>query len=103
MQLLHPMQISGLKSTIPSLREYMALVGQIFTHGAFSHWLQRSTAKWRLTSGKTPFSTFLTQVRKLPSGTSFSDLHATEHAWHPMQRSWSMTLPQRIEPPRRRG
>ena len=43
-------------------------------------------ANERLTSGNAPSSTYLTQVRKLPSWTSFSDLQATVHAWQPMQR-----------------
>jgi hypothetical protein len=63
-----------------------ALTGQISTQGGLVQWLQRSTAKWRLTAGKRPFSVYFTQVRKLASGTSFSDLHATVQAWQPMQR-----------------
>jgi hypothetical protein len=31
----------------------------------------------------------------MPSGMSFSDLQITQHDQHPMQRSWSTTIPQR--------
>ena len=71
---------------MPSLRFSSALTGQIVTQGALVQWLQRRTAKCRLTAGKRPFSWYLTQVRKLPSGTSFSLLQATVQAWQPMQR-----------------
>src|SRR5262245_52846960 len=93
MQARQPMQTSRSTSTIPSFLLSRAVTGQIVAHGAFVQWLQRSTAKWRRTSGKRPFSTYLTQVRKLPTGTSFSCLHATVQAWQPMQRRWSMTKP----------
>jgi hypothetical protein len=73
----------------------MAEVGQAVTHGASSHWLQRVTWKARLACGNTPTSTDFTNVLVTPSGTSFSDLHAVVQAWQPMQRLWSMTLPQR--------
>ncbi len=43
MQALQPMQIDLSKSTMPSRRRYIAEVGQISTHGASSHWLQRVT------------------------------------------------------------
>jgi hypothetical protein len=36
MHALHPMQRSELKSTIPSCRWYIAVTGQIVTHGGFS-------------------------------------------------------------------
>jgi hypothetical protein len=54
MQLLQPMQRSLSKSTIPSLRLYSALVGQIFTHGASVQWLQRITPKSRVLFGNAP-------------------------------------------------
>src|SRR5436190_16723863 len=88
-----PIHASRSRSTMPSLRFDSALTGQIVTHGAFVQWLQRSTAKWRFTAGKRPFSWYLTQVRKLATGTSFSDLHATVQAWQPMQRRWSIRNP----------
>ena len=72
---------------MPSGRFSSALTGQIVTHGASVQWLQRSTRKWRLMSGKTPCSVYLTHVLKLPTGTSFSALQATVHAWQPMQLS----------------
>ena len=75
---------------MPSLRRKRAVVGQISTQGASSQWLQRVTWKVRRVSGKTPFSTYLTQVRATPSGTSCSALHATEQAWQPMHRRLSM-------------
>jgi hypothetical protein len=90
MQALQPMQRRGSKSTIPSRRLKSAVVGQISTQGASSQWLQRVTWKVRRVSGKTPFSTYLTQVRATPSGTSCSALQATEHAWQPMQRRLSI-------------
>src|SRR5262245_15091376 len=93
MQARPPMQTSRSRSTMPSLRFSSAFTGQIFTHGALLQWLQRRTAKWRRISGKRPFSTYLTQVRKSPTGTSFSCLHATVQAWQPMQRRWSMRKP----------
>jgi hypothetical protein len=43
MQALQPMQRSELKSTIPSLRWYIAVTGQMVTQGGFSQWLQRVT------------------------------------------------------------
>src|SRR5438067_825519 len=36
---------------------------------------------------------YLTQVRKAPSGTSFSILQATVQAWQPMHLRWSITKP----------
>ena len=78
---------------MPSSRWYIAVTGQIRTHGGFSQWLQRVTWKLRRTSGYAPRSTYLTQVRLTPSGTSFSLLHAVEHAWHPMHFRLSMTKP----------
>src|SRR5688572_16740575 len=93
MQALQPMHTRGSTSTIPSARFESAVTGQIVTQGAFVHWLQRKTAKDRRTSGTSPCSTYLTQVRKLPTGTSFSDLQATVQAWQPMHREWSMTNP----------
>ena len=43
--------------------------------------------------GNAPVSMYFTQVRKTPSGTSFSSLHATVHAWQPMHLRWSITKP----------
>ena len=83
-QALQPMQACGSMSTTPSGRFSSARTGQISMHGAFVHWLQRNTAKERLTLGKVPCSVYLTQVRKLPRGTSFSALHAIVQAWQPM-------------------
>src|SRR4051794_3114458 len=96
MQDLQPMHRLGSKSTMPSGRLKSALVGQIVTHGASAQWLQRSTVKKRRVLGKLPFSVYFTQVRKTPSGTSFSDLHATVQAWQPMHLRWSMTKPKRV-------
>ena len=83
---LQPMQTFGSMSTIPSARLSNAVTGQIVMQGASVHWLQRNTVKWRRTDGKLPVSVYLTQVRNVPRGTSFSALHATVHAWQPMQR-----------------
>ena len=80
MHALHPMHASWSKSTSPSGRWYIAVTGQTSTHGGSSQWLHRSTAKCRFTSGNVPTSTFFTQVRNAPTGTSFSDLHAVVHA-----------------------
>ncbi len=85
MQLLQPMQRSLSKSTMPSSRLYSDSVGQIFTQGASVQWLHRITPKEREVSGKDPLSTYLTQVRNWPTGTSCSVLQATVQAWHPMQ------------------
>lgn len=74
------MQRSLSKSTIPSSRLNSACVGQIFTHGASVQWLHRITPKDRVVSGNSPLSTYFTQVRNCPTGTSFSVLHATVHA-----------------------
>src|SRR6266545_7348223 len=90
---LQAMQCWLSKSTMPSGRVNSARVGQIVTHGASSQWLQRKTVKYRRTSGNLPFSTFLTQVRKFPKGTSCSALQATVQAWHPIQRRLSITKP----------
>ena len=78
---------------MPSGRLSSAVTGQIVTQGASVHWLHRRTAKCRFTCGKAPTSVYLTQVRKSPTGTSFSDLQATVQAWQPMQRRWSRTNP----------
>src|SRR3989337_3334686 len=91
MQALQPMQREVSKSTIPSARLNIAVVGQTFTHGASAQWLQRRTATSRRVSGKVPRSTYLTQVRLTPRGTSFSDLQAVVQAWQPMHEVWSMT------------
>ena len=64
----------------------IAAVGHAATHGGSSHWLQRVTWKDRRVFGKKPVSTYFTYVRVTESGTSFSDLQAVVHAWHPMQR-----------------
>ena len=65
---------------IPSERFSRALPGQIVTHGASVHWLQRRTAKSRLTEGNDPVSVYFTHVRKSPTGTPFSLLQATVQA-----------------------
>ncbi len=44
-------------------------------------------------SGNVPFSMYFTQVRLTPSGTWFSSLQATVHAWQPMHFRWSITKP----------
>src|SRR5258705_8712390 len=93
MQDLQPMHRSPLKSTIPLSRLKRAVTGQMVMHGASSQWLHRSTEKNRRVSGYSPFSMYLTQVRNVPSGTSFSDLQATVQAWQPMHFRWSMTKP----------
>ena len=68
------------------VRFVSAEVGQMVTHGAFVHWLQRRTANERFICGNVPCSVYLTHVRKLPSGTWFSDLQATVQAWQPIHR-----------------
>ncbi len=78
---------------MPSTRWYIAVTGQMRTHGGFAQWLQRVTWNVRRTSGNRPTSVYFTQVRCTPSGTWFSDLQAVEHAWHPMQRRVSITNP----------
>ena len=77
---LQPMHRSLSKSTMPSSRLNSAWVGQIFTHGASVQWLQRITPNERVVSGKEPVSTYFTQVRNWPTGTSCSVLHATVQA-----------------------
>src|SRR5580693_8088000 len=93
MQALHPIQRSESKSTMPSLRLYIAVTGQMVTQGGFWQWLQRVTWKNLRVSGYLPFSTYLTQVRFTPKGTWFSVLQATVQAWHPMHLRLSMTNP----------
>ena len=80
MQALQPMQSASSKSTTPLSSLNKAPVGQMVMHGASSQWLQRITEKWRSVSGKVPVSTYLTQVRFTPSGTSNSALQATVQA-----------------------
>src|SRR4051794_22276592 len=92
-QLLQPMHASPSKSTMPSSRVNKAFVGQIFTHGASVQWLQRMTAKSRVDVGNVPRSTYFTQVRNCPTGTSCSVLHATVQAWQPMHVRWSIANP----------
>jgi hypothetical protein len=60
MHALQPMHARLSKSTIPSGRLYIAVVGQAATQGASSHWLQRVTWKERRTCGKVPTSTAFT-------------------------------------------
>jgi hypothetical protein len=81
---LQPIHRLPSKSTMPLSRLNSAVTGQIVTHGASSQWLHLRTEKNRLVSGYSPFSMYFTQVRKVPRGTSFSDLQATVQAWHPM-------------------
>src|SRR5699024_12625859 len=85
-QALQPIQISLLKSTMPSPRVCMAPVGQAVVHGESTHWLQRVTWKARRASGNTPTSTDFTYVRETPTGTLFSDLQAVVQAWQLIQR-----------------
>lgn len=80
MHALQPIHRSWSMSTIPSGRWCIAFVGQMSTQGGSAQWLHRMTAKWRRTSGNRPTSTFFTQVRKTPRGTSFSDLQAVVQA-----------------------
>jgi hypothetical protein len=93
MHALQPMQREGSKSTIPSLRRYIAATGQTATQGGLSQWLQRVTWKHRRVLGNSPLSTHRTQVRNTPRGTWFSDLQATEQAWQPMHLRLSITKP----------
>ena len=51
------------------------------------------TPNSRVVDGYSPLSTYFTQVRNCPSGISCSVLHATVHAWQPMQVRWSMAKP----------
>ena len=60
MHALQPMQASLSKSTMPSGRVNIALVGHAATHGASSHWLQRVTWNARRACGNVPTSTLLT-------------------------------------------
>jgi hypothetical protein len=60
MHALQPMHACLSKSTMPSSRLNIALVGQAVTHGASTHWLQRVTWKLRRASGNTPTSTDFT-------------------------------------------
>jgi photosystem II stability/assembly factor-like uncharacterized protein len=73
----------------------MAAVGQAWTQGGSSHWLQRVTWKLRRAVGYTPTSTDFTYVRVTERGTSFSERQAVVQAWQPMHRDWSTTLAQR--------
>jgi len=67
--------------------------------GASWQWLQRITEKDLSVSGNEPVSTYLSQVRFTPRGTSCSLLHATVQAWHPMQVPESSTNPSRVTVP----
>ena len=60
MHALQPMHACLSKSTMPSARVNMALVGQAATQGASAHWLHRVTWKARRACGNTPTSTLLT-------------------------------------------
>src|SRR5688572_9057686 len=99
MQLLQPMQRSRSKSTMPSHRLYSDFVGQIFTQGASVQWLHRITPNSRVVAGNSPFSTYFSQVRNCPTGTSCSVLQATVQAWHPMHVRWSIANPYCIGTP----
>ena len=54
---------------MPSARWYMAVTGQMRTHGGLAQWLQRVTWKCRRTLGNAPVSTYFTHVRYTPRGT----------------------------------
>ncbi len=97
MQALQPMQRSELKSTMPSLRWYIAVTGQIVDAGRLLAMVAARDLKYAAGVGKHPFSTYFTQVRFTPSGTWFSVLHATVQAWQPMHLRLSMTNPYLIE------
>ncbi len=88
--------MSSSKSTTPLPVRWSALVGQIFIQGASSQWLQRMTVKDRPVFGNEPVSTYFSQVRFTPIGTSCSLLQATVHAWQPIQESLSSTNPRRV-------
>ena len=60
MQALQPIHDRLSKSTIPSGRMNIAVVGQAVTHGESAHWLQRVTWKERRAWGKKPTSTAFT-------------------------------------------
>src|ERR1044071_3622977 len=74
----------------------IAPVGHAFRQGASSQWLHSTGTKWRRACGYLPSSTYFTVSRKTPSGTSYSALHATEHAWQPMHVRRSMSIPRRM-------
>src|SRR5437867_7589326 len=78
---------------MPSVRRKSARVGQIVTHGASAHWLQRTGKNKRRVVGKAPFSTLLTQQRLTPIGIWCSALQAIVHAWQPMHLRRSMAKP----------
>ena len=93
MHALQPMQLASSKSTTPLGARYSAEVGQMAMQGASSHWLHRITVNVRVASGKVPVSTYFTQVRLTPRGTSCSLLQATVQAWQPMQLALSSRNP----------
>ena len=87
--------MNGTFAREPVAHIFLNRVGQIWAHGASSHWLQSTGKKWRLVFGYVPLSTCLTQQRQTPSGIWCSDLHATVQAWQPMQARLSMAKPSR--------
>jgi hypothetical protein len=58
----------------------IAPVGHAARHGASSQWLHSTGTKCLRACGYFPSSTYFTVSRNTPSGTSNSDLQATEQA-----------------------
>src|SRR3972149_4917506 len=85
---------------------YVAATGQTRTHGGLSQCMQGRGTKRMLVSGNSPSTSVITfiqaSVRPMSDwsggtvATLFSLLQATSHAPQPVQRSRSITMPQRV-------
>ncbi len=93
MHALQPMQTLLSNSTMPSARWNIASVGQMRTQGGIGAVIAARDLEMAAGVGIAPVSTYLTQVRYTPRGTSFSLLQAVEQAWQPMHLRLSMTNP----------
>jgi hypothetical protein len=77
----------------PSGSTWLAPVGQQATHGGLSQWLQRSLRISSASFGNSPRTSVAIQSRQYPTGTSFSDWHATTQSVQPTHSRVSMTIP----------
>ncbi len=93
-----PMHLDLSICTVPSAAVWLASVGHTFTHSGSAQCWHCTVRKYRYDDGSPapPIGAFgpmrSTLFQKLPTGTSFTALHATEHARHPTHRFTSVTI-----------
>jgi hypothetical protein len=68
----------------------MALTGHASAQAGFAQWWQEREVFVKQTLGYDPHSSDVTlRQRAGPADILFQSLHATAHAWQPIQRDWS--------------